>query len=86
MANLIRIGDRIINLDLVKCFERVVKRNKLHVHLFTQKGGIVGNEELNNRPLNFRFVGEDAKILWEKLCDMADPIGLPSEMPSDPKE
>jgi hypothetical protein len=83
MARFIIIGNRILNLDQIKCAERKGRGETLIVDVFTETGPISGAEDLVKRPMNFRFAGEDAKTVWENLAASAETWGLQSEMPSE---
>ena len=83
MARLVIIGSRILNLDQIKCVERKGRGRALIVDIFTETGPISGSEDLVKRPMNFRFVGQDAKTVWEKLAEKSETWGLQNEMPSE---
>ena len=83
MAKFIIIGNRILNLDQIKCAERKGRARTLVVDIFTETGPISGSEDLVKRPMNFRFAGGDAKTVWEKLASSAETWGLQSEMPNE---
>jgi hypothetical protein len=88
MANLIVLGPRIVNLDHVKCVERrKAPTGGLVVVVFLSSApGSTGTEALVNRPLNLRFAGRDARIVWQKLLEKSDTWALESELPDPPDE
>ncbi len=84
MARFVKVGERIFNLDQVKCFERKKGRGgNLVVDVFFDAGKIapMPDDLLQGVTLNLRFAGADAKLVWEKLCEMSEVWGLPDEMP-----
>lgn len=97
MARLVKVGERIINLDQVKFFERKEEQGELVVDvimeplvatwmtdgIFDRADAVVHPPQNDRevRPLNMSFRGGDAKVFWEKLCEAAEVWGLPNEMP-----
>jgi hypothetical protein len=90
MPKLIKIDERIINLDTI-AFVKRSKRNGVEVvtlfyergHEFRTPTGEVVYEGTKEDPipipLNIRFFGPNAKYVWQKLAELAELWVLPDQ-------
>jgi hypothetical protein len=98
VAHLVKIGERIINLDQVKFFERgniegeltlsirMEALRKIHVNPVPSGPFATEGDDQESIDCNMLLSGRDAKVAWEKLCEHAEVWGLPNEMPSEDGE
>jgi hypothetical protein len=94
MARLIKIGERIINLDTVAFVERTQEHDTevvtLYYHQMRRFKRPVGQVPKGTEDdpiiehLNMNFLGADARFVWDKLCEVAETWGLPGEIEPSP--
>jgi hypothetical protein len=91
MSKLIKIGERIINIDMIAFAERSERNGVEVVTLQFEQGRKfrlpVGQplyagtkEDPEIIPLNMDFRGSDARYIWAKLCELSETWALPGEI------
>jgi hypothetical protein len=85
MPKLVKIGDRIINLDAIKYVERFDNNGQEEVQILLEPNKVwrllEGQRKIEENPrmepLNMVLYGANAKFIWEKLSEHAETWEMP---------